>query len=71
MAKQEHKHWYLSTGVIGGLVAFGISGAGALGIVGLKAEQGQLTEYILQVITAVAGLVAVYGRVTATKKLTK
>jgi hypothetical protein len=71
MAEQESKPWYLSCGVIGGLVTMAIGLAGAFGIgAQLEGERDAITNTIIQVATAVAGAVAVWGRVKAKKTLT-
>ena len=69
MAEKDQKPFYLSKTVIAGMVAIAIGIASAFGIGGLEAETEITTELILQLTTAVAGLVAIYGRLTAKKKL--
>jgi len=58
------KPWYLSRTIWASLVTMLAAGAGMLGLVG-EVEQGVLTDGILQVVTAVSGLVAILGRLDA------
>lgn len=65
----EKKAWFLSKTVIGGVSALAIGIAGLVGI-DLSAESGIDMEAVLTAAaTAIAGILAVYGRVTATKKI--
>lgn len=61
------KPWYLSKTVLAALVVIAASGAG-MDID--KLEAGNVASQLDSIITAVAALVAIYGRVTASKKLT-
>lgn len=61
------KPWYLSKTVLAALVVIGASGAG-MDID--KLEAGNVASQLDSIITAVAALIAIYGRVTASKKLT-
>ena len=65
------KEWYKSKTVWGGLIAVGAAAAGAFGIVVDEGAQDQLAEVMVLGATAVGGLVAVLGRVKATKKIGK
>lgn len=72
MSEQESKPWYLSRGVIGGAVAAIAAAVGLVLKVSLdEAAQSQLTDLVLTIVTAVAGIVAVWGRVSATKQVGK
>lgn len=72
MAEQESKPWYLSRGVIGGLVAMVIGIVGAFGFgAGLVGEQAAIVDTVLQIATAGAGALAVWGRIRAKKKIVK
>ena len=73
MSNEENKHWYLSKGVIGGLVTvlLVVIRAAGIEIEGGDTIKDLLVENILLIITGAAGLLAVYGRITAKKKLTK
>ncbi len=65
----EDKPWYLSRTVWAGLVALFISLAGAFGLVSETVDQGALTDILLQLATAIAGLIAVFGRIGATSRI--
>ncbi len=72
MAAKENKPWYLSKTVLAGIVTMVIGIAGAFGFgAALEGEKDMLIDTVLQITTAVAGIVAVYGRLTAEKELTK
>ena len=68
---EDQKPWYLSKTVIAGLVTLGIGIVGLLGVAGAEAEKGAMVESIVQIATGIAGIVAIVGRMTATKKITK
>lgn len=61
------KPWYLSKTVLAALVVIAASGAG-LDID--KIEAGNVASQLDSIITAVAALVAIYGRATAKTQLT-
>ncbi|GAA5624929.1 hypothetical protein Brsp05_00181 [Brucella sp. NBRC 12953] len=65
----EDKPWYLSRTVWAGLVAQFLSLAGAFGLVSETVDQGALTDILLQLATAIAGLIAVFGRIGATSRI--
>ncbi|CAN7347970.1 hypothetical protein ACWF50_00920 [Brucella pseudogrignonensis] len=65
----EDKPWYLSRTVWAGLVALFLSLAGAFGLVSETVDQGPLTDILLQLATAIAGLIAVFGRIGATSRI--
>lgn len=52
-----------------GIVAFGAGVAGLLGHQIAPADQVATVDFLAQLVTAVSGLVAVWGRVTATKRI--
>ncbi|HEV7416023.1 hypothetical protein [Tianweitania sediminis] len=63
------KPWYLSRTVWASLVTVAAAVGGLMGrSVGL-AEQMLLTDALLQIVTAVSGVVAVMGRFAATAKI--
>lgn len=68
---EESKPWYLSTTIIAALLVVIISVLSAFGVAveSIQAEQTHLADLIVQLLTAVAGLVAVYGRITAKRKI--
>lgn len=61
------KPWYLSKTVLAAIVVIAASGAG-LDID--RVEAGDIASQIDSIITAVAALVAIYGRATAKTKIT-
>jgi uncharacterized membrane-anchored protein len=62
------KAWYMSKGVWGGIIAIGAAVAGAFGYV-LDAEaQAGLADAAVVVAGAVGGVLAIVGRVQASKK---
>ena len=65
----EDKPWYLSRTVWAGLVALFLSLAEAFGLVSETVDQGALTDILLQLATAIAGLIAVFGRIGATSRI--
>lgn len=65
----EDKPWYLSRTVWAGLVALSLSLAGAFGLISDTVDQGALVDLLLQLATAIAGLIAVFGRIGATSRI--
>ncbi|MBC2884748.1 hypothetical protein H7Q97_04935 [Ochrobactrum sp. CM-21-5] len=63
------KPWYFSRTVWAGLVALFLSLAGALGWVTDTIDQGALADVLLQLATAIAGIIAVFGRIGATSRI--
>ena len=66
---ENMKQWYLSKTVWGALVAIL---AGLLPVTGMELDAGaqsQLADDFVSLVGAVGGLVAVYGRLTAEKRL--
>ena len=61
------KPWYLSKTVLAALVVIAASGAG-MDID--RVEAGDIASQLDSIITAVAALVAIYGRATAKTKIT-
>ena len=70
MAEKEEKPWYLSKTVLASIITVVIGIAGAFGIDGLDVEKDQLAEIALSAATAIAGAIAIYGRVKAKQKIT-
>ncbi len=63
------KPWYLSRTVWAGLVALCLSLAGVFGVAADMIDQGALTDILLQLATAIAGIVTIIGRVGATSRI--
>lgn len=65
----ENKKWYESRTVWGSAVVLLATAAGAFGFVVDEAIQGQLVDHIMAAITAAGGIVAIWGRIKASKKI--
>lgn len=63
------KPWYLSRTIWASIVAILSSGAGLLGIPIGGVDDAALTDAVLQAVTAVAGLVAIFGRLSAKDRI--
>ncbi|MFK0682970.1 hypothetical protein SD208_01465 [Ochrobactrum sp. BD67] len=63
------KSWYLSRTVWAGLVALFLSLAGVFGVANDVIDQGALTDVLLQLATAIAGIVTIIGRIGATSRI--
>ena len=68
---EENKAWYMSKTVWGGLIAVGAAVAGSFGVDVDAATQGEIADYIVVGVGAIGGLVAIWGRVKAEKKIGK
>ena len=64
---EETKPIYLSKTVIASVIVILATVLGPFGINIDAGTQTQLVDFILAIVTAVAGIVAIYGRVKATK----
>lgn len=65
----QSKPWYLSRTIWASIISILAAGAGFAGISTEAIDRGLLTDSILQVITAVSGVVAILGRVSATASI--
>lgn len=65
----EAKHPLLSKGVIGGLVAAGMGGVQLFGYATTPADAAELSTAITGLITSGAGVLAVIGRIMASKRI--
>lgn len=65
----DNKPWYLSRTVWAGLVTLLLSLAGAFGLGSDTLDQGELTELLLQLATAIAGLITILGRIGANSRI--
>jgi hypothetical protein len=63
------KPWYLSRTIWASIITVATGGAGLFGIPTGLIDNGALTETILQLVTAVSGLIAILGRISATSKI--
>lgn len=69
--EEQNKQWWQSKTVWGGVIAISAGIAGLFGVHLSIADQASLTESLVSVSSAVGGLIAVYGRYTATKQINK
>lgn len=74
---EDQKAWYASTGIWGGLVALIAGLAGLLGYTISPADQQALADSIQQMVAlatsvgaTIGGILAIWGRVRATKTIT-
>lgn len=65
----SNKPWYLSRTIWASLVAVISAGASLAGMPVEDAEQAALADTILQAVSALAGMVAILGRVTAVSRI--
>ena len=65
----ETKSWYMSKSVWGGLVAVAAAGLAAFGYTVGADEQSALTDIVVAVAGGIGGLIAIVGRVKATKQV--
>lgn len=65
----DMKPWYLSRTIWASLVAICLSVAGALGVSTNAIDGVGLTDALLQAATGVAALVALFGRLSASRKI--
>lgn len=65
----ETKQWYQSKTVWGALIAILASLLPAMGMELDDGTQGQLADNLVSLAGAIGGLVAIYGRLTAEKRL--
>lgn len=71
MSTTDTKPFWQSKTIIAAFVTVVLSALAALGVGGIEGEKETATELIFQLITVVAGIIAIAGRITATKDLTK
>ena len=63
------KHWYHSKTIWGALISVGASVLHATGFDIPAGDQGQIVDSIVNIAGAVGGLLAVYGRLTASSAI--
>lgn len=63
------KPWYLSRTIWAALVTIGTSLFGLLGLPTGALDTGALTDLILQLVTGIMGVVAIFGRLSASQKI--
>ncbi|MGB6119740.1 MAG: hypothetical protein WBF87_16110 [Mesorhizobium sp.] len=65
----ESKPWYLSRTIWASVVAVAAGAAGLTGFPTAALDHGALVDTILQFIGAGAGLIAIFGRLSASRKI--
>lgn len=68
MSNEENKMWYQSKAIWGSIVAVV---ATVIALFGYTIPQEQTTELIMQIVTVIGGLLALYGRIVASKSIGK
>jgi hypothetical protein len=63
------KPWYLSRTIWASLVTVGLAVAGMAGLPVAEVDGGELAEAVVQALTAVLGVVAIVGRLNATRRI--
>lgn len=63
------KSWFQSKAVLGGILAFLGAVLGYFGIDFAAADQAEAVELVSQAAAAVGGLLAIWGRIRAEKKI--
>ena len=63
------KPWYLSRTIWASVVTILTGGAGLIGLPLGGIDSAALTDTILQAITAVSGLIAIMGRISAKERI--
>lgn len=64
-----NKAWYLSRTIWAALITIAASGAGLAGMAVGDTDQALLTDTVLQAVTALAGIVAIIGRLAARDRI--
>lgn len=64
-----NKAWYLSRTIWAALITIAASGAGLAGMAVSDTDQALLTDTVLQAVTALAGIVAIIGRLAARDRI--
>jgi hypothetical protein len=63
------KPWYLSRTIWASLITVATAAAGVFGVPVEAVDEAALTDTLLQAIAAVSGLVAIFGRMSATTRI--
>jgi hypothetical protein len=66
---ESSKPWYLSRTVWASLVTVAAAVSGLMGMSIAASDQALLSEALLQIVTAVGGVIAILGRLSATEKI--
>ncbi|GAB5506665.1 MAG: hypothetical protein Rhirs2KO_18280 [Rhizobiaceae bacterium] len=63
------KPWYLSRTIWASIVTVGSAAATIFGVPVAELDNAALTETVLQAVTAISGIVAIFGRVGAVSRI--
>lgn len=66
---EHQKPWYLSRTIWASIIAIGAAGGGIFGVAIDETAASALTDGVLQAIGAVASIVAILGRLSATTRI--
>ena len=62
----DQKPWYHSKTIWGALITVGSAAVGSMGVVVDPSTQAELADKIVHLVGAIGGLLAIYGRLSAT-----
>ena len=65
----DSKPWYLSRTIWASLITIVTAAAGIMGVPVAGIDNAALTDTLLQAITAISGLVAIFGRLGASARI--
>ena len=65
----EMKPWYLSRTIWASLITIVTAAAGMLGVPVAGLDNSALADTVLQAVTAISGLVAIFGRMGAKERI--
>jgi hypothetical protein len=65
----DSKPWYLSRTIWASLITIVTAAAGIVGVPVAGLDNSALTDTLLQAITAISGLVAIFGRLGANSRI--
>lgn len=65
----DSKPWYLSRTIWASLITIVTAAAGIVGVPVAGIDNAALTDTLLQAITAISGLVAIFGRLGASARI--
>lgn len=63
------KPWYLSRTIWASLITIGTAVGGMFGLPADAIDNAALTDTLLQAIAAISGIVAIFGRMSATTRI--
>jgi hypothetical protein len=65
----DSKPWYLSRTIWASLITIVTAAAGIVGVPVAGLDNAALTDTLLQAVTAISGLVAIFGRLGANSRI--